>query len=655
MRRVLLLLALLAFVGAASATDYYVATWGDNTTQGDITHPWQNVSYATQQAVAGDTIYLFNGTWYNETCTFANSGNATHPITITAYNGTPELDGQDTTFTDQTNLGLDLGGNNYINIDGLEIHNYYCTIGYLDSHCMISNCILHDTGGTLPSGQTGGVAIGLSVHNSTHNIIENCTLYNSGWNTIQVSGNREPPSGNGDPATYITVRNCTIYNSTKHNAIDLFGNLQHVIIEDNELYDDPAGGIFDHDEPDHRENVTIRDNYFHDTQEDAIQIGSDSYCEIYNNTFKNITGNFYPMYIYVNSHDFEIYNNSFYNCTGPRTIGGYNFVFDRNYIHADSGAYLFSYGTNNTVVRNPLGKQELGVKYDNATAELEFDDGALFIAQFGAGGNPPSSYTPVRYYLNKSNCSITSTEDGFCTLTPTTYNITLSPTYAYLCNVTVNHESSVTDDRTNISVNSTVATNPTWINAAMQNSSNTYNVSIDGVYTTQTTSDADGIVRYQYSSSWSPHTFEFDWLSDAGFSGAPDPTNLANITGVTWVNHTWQAGSGNITDSYNVSINTVWHNSTTNTYYNDTGLSAESWSNITIWAFNNTGGISQNSINQNIQSNAAAWAPSNTAMYYNVSSMIEITTKIDGTNIFSRTPTEMDGNATSFKLVVKTT
>ena len=542
MRRVLLLLVMLAFVGAASATDYYVATWGDNSSSGNFTHPWQNVSYATQQAEAGDTIYLFNGTWYNETCTFANSGNATHPITLTAYNGTPELDGQDTTFTDQTNKALSTGDNDYITIDGLEIHNYYHTIDISGSHCIVSNCILHDTGGTLPSGQTGGVIIVLSSNNVTCNTIENCTLYNSGWNTIQMSANREPPSGNGIPATYITVRNCTIYNSTKHNAIDLFGNLQHVIIEDNELYDDPAGCIFDHDEPDHREYVTIRDNYFHDTQEDAMQMGSDSYCEIYNNTFKNITGGSYPMYIYVNSHDFEIYNNSFYNCTSPRTVGGYNFVFDRNYIHSDSSSYLFSYGTNNTIVRNPLGKKQLSVKYNNATADMEFDDGALFTATFGGASN----YTPVRYYSDKSNCSITSPDYSY-TLTATTYNITLRPTYAYLYNVTVNHESDSSDDRTNISVNSSVAANPTWINATMQNASANYSISVDGSIVDYVLADSDGIVRYHYTDSWSPHDFEFNWVDQGDFS--PDHTkayynmlspieNTVNPTGYHFYNRT---------------------------------------------------------------------------------------------------------------------
>jgi hypothetical protein len=50
----------------------------------------------------------------------------------------------------------------------------------------------------------------------------------------------------------------------------------------------------------------------------------------------------------------------------------------------------------------------------------------------------------------------------------------------------------------------------------------------------------------------------------------PDPVGLANSTGNFWVNHTWAAGSGNTTEYYNVSINSVWHNTTADHFWNDT-------------------------------------------------------------------------------------
>jgi len=83
----------------------------------------------------------------------------------------------------------------------------------------------------------------------------------------------------------------------------------------------------------------------------------------------------------------------------------------------------------------------------------------------------------------------------------------------------------------------------------------------------------------------------------------PTPTNLQNTTGNFWVNHTWQAGTGNVTDSYNVSVNGTWHNGTTDTFYNNSGLSPHGWSNITVWAFNSSGSgtLSAGSVSDNVQ------------------------------------------------------
>ena len=66
----------------------------------------------------------------------------------------------------------------------------------------------------------------------------------------------------------------------------------------------------------------------------------------------------------------------------------------------------------------------------------------------------------------------------------------------------------------------------------------------------------------------------------------PEPINLANTTGNFWVNHTWQADSGNVTDYWNVSVNDVWYNRSY-PWYNET-YSAHDWQNISVWAWNNT-------------------------------------------------------------------
>ena len=81
----------------------------------------------------------------------------------------------------------------------------------------------------------------------------------------------------------------------------------------------------------------------------------------------------------------------------------------------------------------------------------------------------------------------------------------------------------------------------------------------------------------------------------------PRPINLVYLSGNFWINHTWAPGTGNVTDSYNVSINDVWHN-TSPSYYNDT-YTAHAWQNITVWAYNlsSTGTLSLESISQDTQ------------------------------------------------------
>ncbi|CAG0994524.1 hypothetical protein METP1_02484 [Methanosarcinales archaeon] len=78
----------------------------------------------------------------------------------------------------------------------------------------------------------------------------------------------------------------------------------------------------------------------------------------------------------------------------------------------------------------------------------------------------------------------------------------------------------------------------------------------------------------------------------------PIPANLRAIQGNFWINYTWEPGNGNITDSYNLSLNGNWSNGTLLTYHNDT-VAPHGWSNITVWAYNNSGGM--NSISQETQ------------------------------------------------------
>ena len=68
----------------------------------------------------------------------------------------------------------------------------------------------------------------------------------------------------------------------------------------------------------------------------------------------------------------------------------------------------------------------------------------------------------------------------------------------------------------------------------------------------------------------------------------PTPTNLTSDTSqsghVLW---SWVAGTGVVTDSYNISVDSVWYNTTTGTSYDDS-VGTGATSTIIVWAYNNT-------------------------------------------------------------------
>ena len=120
----------------------------------------------------------------------------------------------------------------------------------------------------------------------------------------------------------------------------------------------------------------------------------------------------------------------------------------------------------------------------------------------------------------------------------------------------------------------------------------------------------------------------------------PTPVSLANTTGKFWVNHTWSAGSGNVTDSFKKSVNGTWYNNTA-TFYNDTYI-AHSWQNITVYAYNSsgTGTLSTNSISQNTQ------IPNNPVTILNISASYSLNE--NETFILDANYTDLDNDTAVF-------
>ncbi|NJD77161.1 MAG: PGF-pre-PGF domain-containing protein [Candidatus Methanoperedens sp.] len=68
----------------------------------------------------------------------------------------------------------------------------------------------------------------------------------------------------------------------------------------------------------------------------------------------------------------------------------------------------------------------------------------------------------------------------------------------------------------------------------------------------------------------------------------PAPASFVDSQGNFWIKYTWKAGTGNETDSYNISVNGNWINGTTETS-NTSNVGPHGWSNISVWAYNNSG------------------------------------------------------------------
>jgi PGF-pre-PGF domain-containing protein len=116
------------------------------------------------------------------------------------------------------------------------------------------------------------------------------------------------------------------------------------------------------------------------------------------------------------------------------------------------------------------------------------------------------------------------------------------------------------------------------------------------------------------------------------------PESFTNTTGNFWVSHSWNAGTGDVSDSYNVSYNGTWLNGTTNSF-NHTGLSAHAWSNITVYAYNAT------------DSTLSAGASDNVQVSNNAVSILNVTdiTIYEGENVtFNINSTDADGDIQVF-------
>ena len=282
--------------GNTIGNDYYVSIQGNNASSGNLSYPWQNVSNATQRVVAGDAIYLLNGTWNNETASFANSGNATHPITLTAYNGTPTLNGVINNRTGTWNA-ITIDSKSYINITNISITNYNIGIYmYLSSYINLNNLTIYNNTGT----QLHSASLWFSGANNS--IIENSSIHDNGGTKIGGTSTFQNDIGITGTGTIdahnITIRNNIISDTpgtsatvplagmTSHNLIDISGvtpgTSRDIYIYNNTLFNSTTGnncgsGVYLHgDTGYHPKRVNINNNTIYHALGVVIDMGENN-------------------------------------------------------------------------------------------------------------------------------------------------------------------------------------------------------------------------------------------------------------------------------------------------------------------------------------------------------------------------------------------
>ena len=176
---------------------YVSATGSDSNTGLSINSPYKLINTGINAAVAGDTVYVMNGT-YTNTVSTSKSGLPNGYILIKAYPGhAPKI----YIYGEQWNAFLINGS--YIVVDGIEIQGDNANLNYTDAMAAYNGAL--NNGIYQGKYNTNGLTIGGSGTSSKfphHVIVRNCKIHDfpgAGLNACQ--------------ADYITFENNICYNN----------------------------------------------------------------------------------------------------------------------------------------------------------------------------------------------------------------------------------------------------------------------------------------------------------------------------------------------------------------------------------------------------------------------------------------------------------
>ena len=310
------------------------AEGSDSSGSGAIEKPYATIGRALKGIKSGQTIYIRGGV-YKEAITFNTSGKENAYITLRNYEGEEVI--LDHSGNSNETM-IDLGGQSYIHIEGLELRNntnkwaYGFYLGNGESNIVIKNNKIHDLYASKPSSSNSGanaiICYGERADKAISNIlIEGNEVYdcNTGWcEAISITGNCE----------YVSVINNKVRN-TGNIGIDFCGNFGYcedasldqprycvargniiskanssyatsyglyvdggrdILFENNIIYDSQGGIEVGAEEPSDypTQNIIVRNNLVYNNSENGITVGGyytgggkAKNIKLYNNTVVN--------------------------------------------------------------------------------------------------------------------------------------------------------------------------------------------------------------------------------------------------------------------------------------------------------------------------------------------------------------------------------
>jgi len=426
---------------------------------------WNTAWHTIQQAVndanfsgSGNTIIVAAGT-YNEqvTLTSANAGADGAPNTIMAKPGdTPIVDANGIVNGVGFILGWNLGGANYITIDGFEIINgswYGNVFAYKSSNVIVQNNIVHHNtyGGSgiyltrcdnaqainntvydIPNIAPGNAGYGIYHQNSMNVVARNNIVFDVGGSGIEFEcANTTVPNDyglaennivyntriafNNNNVNHTTIRNNIFYNSTYGIVLNNYFNfparlVQYNTISNNTIYkitgvDVAVGAItliaqFGGDQSVY--GNTISNNLIYESDY-ALRVDgmNDGSARATNNTFVNNTAdnNTYGYYAAGYAENNIIKNNIFTNGDNGITVGANSLPLSANYnnVYNNTASYSGLTAGANDYNADPLFIDSVNHNFRLKSTAGSYQNG-LWIADTTSSslidsGDPTSDYS----------------------------------------------------------------------------------------------------------------------------------------------------------------------------------------------------------------------------------------------------------------------